>query len=304
MATTDLMTLQAPVANLSQYSLLVESYPRLDETKECELANRLRRENDLEAARQLILSNLRQVVYIARGYTGYGLPTEDLIQEGNIGLMKAVRRFDPSRSVRLASYAALWIRAEIHDFILRNWRIVKCVTTKARRKLFYKLRSMKKQLQWLNSIETEDIADALEVDTGDVRVMEGQLYLDDMPFDGTAQTDDEYSLAPAEFIQDCSTDPERQVSEFQLLDLASDVLADAMDGLDARSRDIVESRWLAEEDKKLTLQVLGDRYGISAERVRQLENEAIRAMQDAVVSNLGVERCESEQLRRRNPIAV
>ncbi len=304
MSATDLIALPTPVSNYRQYSQLVESFPRLDEDEERSLAERLHRDNDLDAARQLILSHLRYVVYIARGYSGYGLPAEDLVQEGNIGLMKAVQRFDPSRGVRLVAYAGYWIRAHIHDFILKNWRIVKVVTTKAKRKLFYKLRSEKQRLDWLNCAEAEEIADALDVSSADVVDMEGQLYLKDEPFDTPVSASDDEYRTPEAYLEGQDASPDIQVSEREFLSSASEALTDALEALDARSRDIIESRWLAEDDNKLTLQALGDRYQVSAERIRQLENAAIRRLKELMVPQLGVDQCEVGLPRSRSLIAV
>ena len=278
------MALLSPLTNIHQYTTLVESFPRLDASEEQRLARRLQRDEDLDAARQLITSHLRYVVYIARGYTGYGLPQEDIIQEGNIGLMRAVRRFDPGRGVRLLSYATIWIRAQIHDFIMKNWRIVKLATTKAKRKLFYKLRSAKKRLEWLKQAEANEIADALDVTADDVIDMDGKLYSRDVPFDHPADASDEDHWSPAAFIEDKRFEPAELVAEADFLDTASTALQRALQTLDARSRHIIEARWLAEDDNKATLQDLGDRYGISAERVRQIEVAAIKCLRDAMKS--------------------
>lgn len=281
------MALLSPLTNIHQYTTLVESFPRLDASEEQRLARRLQRDEDLDAARQLITSHLRYVVYIARGYTGYtgyGLPQEDIIQEGNIGLMRAVRRFDPARGVRLLSYATIWIRAQIHDFIMKNWRIVKLATTKAKRKLFYKLRSAKKRLEWLKQAEANEIADALDVTADDVIDMDGKLYSHDVPFDHPADASDEDDWAPAAFIEDKRFEPAELVAEADFLDIASTALQSALQTLDARSRHIIEARWLAEDDNKVTLQDLGNRYGISAERVRQIEVAAITCLRDSMRS--------------------
>ncbi len=302
MRQTNLMALPSPLTNLNQYTRFVETFPRLDEEQERALAERLKRDNDLDAAFKLITSHLRYVVYIARGYTGYELPQEDLIQEGNIGLMKAVRRFDPARGVRLVTYAGYWIRAQIHDFILKNWRVVKVATTKARRKLFYKLRSTKQRLEWLNRREAEDIADSLGVDADDVIDMEARLYQPDRSFDAPARADEDWT--PAEFIEDTGAAPEPWVIEGEFLDSASTALREALSSLDERSRDIVESRWLAEDEDKLTLHQLGDRYGVSAERIRQLEAAALKRLRKMLVPRLGVERCEVGLPEQRSPIAV
>jgi RNA polymerase sigma-32 factor len=281
-----------PVANLQQYTQLVERIPRLDDTEERELAERLRRHNDLDAARRLITSHLRYVVWIANRYRGYGLPQEDLIQEGNIGLMKAVRRFDPSRGVRLIAYAAYWIRAQIHDFILRNWRIVKVATTKAKRKLFYKLRSAKQRLEWLDKSEASQIAGALKVAPEDVVEMEAKLYLHDEPFDSHEDDTDDDVRAPAAYLADCRFEPQAVITETDFVDRAVDALDGALSKLDPRSRDIIESRWLADDGAVLTLHDLGRRYNISAERVRQLERAAINRLRRLVAPRVGVDRSE------------
>lgn len=275
-----------PVTNLGQYIQAVERYPILSADEEKELVHRLRCDNDLEAAWQLVSSHLRYVVRIARGYTGYGLPQEDLIQEGNVGLMKAVRRFDPAYGVRLVAYAAYWIRAEIHDFIQKNWRIVRLGTTRAKRKLFYKLRSAKKRLAWLNKAEAEEVASELGVDPEDVVDMEAQLYLHDMPFDGDVTSDDAAARAPAATIQDNRFDPETLLEETEYFEQASNALRDALDMLDDRSRDIIRNRWLTDSDNKLTLTQLGERYDICAERVRQIETAAIQQVREFVESRL------------------
>lgn len=301
---TSLIALPGQTGNLGQYTQLVESFPRLEEDEERALAERLRRHNDMEAAKELITSHLRYVVYIARGYMGYGLSQEDLLQEGNIGLMKAVRRFDPARGVRLSAYAGYWIRAHIHDFILKNWRIVKVVTTKAKRKLFYKLRGAKQRLEWLSRAEADEIAEALDVRTDDVIEMEGQLYLDDEAFDGPAADTEIDEWAPSMYLEDARVTPDTEVIEGEFLDTASATLNDALDALDERSRDIIESRWLAEETEKQTLQSLGERYQISAERVRQLEAAAIRRLREVMVSRLGIEHCEVGIPENRSLIAL
>lgn len=282
------LALPLPLANIHQYTALVERFPRLDADEEKELALRLERDNDLEAAWRLITSNLRHVVYIARGYAGYGLPQEDLIQEGNIGLMHAVRRYDPSRGTRLLSYAAIWIRAQIHDFILKNWRIVKVTTTKAKRKLFYKLRGSKRRLEWLDRDDARRIADALDVTTDDVICMDGQLYSRDVPFDGPADSSDERP-APDTYLGDSDLEPAAIIAEADFRHAATEALEEALETLDERSRDIVEARWLVENDDKATLAELGERYGVSAERIRQIESTAIERLRQALVPRLGVD---------------
>lgn len=304
MSNANSTALPAPLSNLSQYLQLVETFPRLNDNEERALSERLKQDNDLDAARKLILSHLRYVVYIARGYTGYGLPQEDLIQEGNVGLMKAVRRFDPARGVRLVAYACYWIRAHIHEFILKNWRIVKVTTTKSRRKLFYKLRGAKQRLDWLHRDEAEDIARSLGVDAADVIEMEAQMYVSDQPFDVPSEElpDDTRSLS--DYLEDTGSSPDHRVAQDQFLGCASIALRDALQTLDIRSRDIIESRWLAEDADKPTLQSLGERYGVSAERIRQLEVAAISRLREMMVRRLGVDCCEVELPRQRSLIAV
>ena len=286
MSGTHVFALPSPLTNIHQYRSAVEHFPRLDEDAERAIAERFRVENDLEAAWQLVTSHLRYVVYIARGYSGYGLPQEDLIQEGNVGLMQAVRRFDPCRGVRLVAYAVYWIRARILDYVLRNWRIVRVVTTKAKRKLFYKLRSAKQRLEWLNQAEADEIAEALNVNTDDVIDMESRLYLSDESFDQPIKTDDE-TWTPAAYIGDDSYEPASICAENEFAMMAKKELAAALLKLDCRSRDILESRWLAEPEDKKTLQELGEYYGVSPERVRQLEVAAIGRLREAIMPRLG-----------------
>jgi len=273
------MNLPTPVDSLESYLQVVNGIPMLSAEEEQTLALRLCQRNDLEAARQLIMAHLRFVVHIARGYTGYGLPLGDLIQEGNIGLMKAVKRFDPDHGVRLVSFAVHWIRAEIHEFILRNWRIVKIATTKAQRKLFFNLRSSKKRLGWFSREEVDAVAKDLGVSTETVLEMESRLSGHDISFDPGPEADrhdDQDSTAPVAYLYDSHADPaelwERQDWEEQ----ANNRLAEALENLDSRSRDIVQRRWLSED--KPTLHELAAEYSISAERIRQLENNAIKKL--------------------------
>lgn len=273
------MNLPTPVDSLESYLQVVNGIPMLSAEEEQTLALRLCQRNDLEAARQLIMAHLRFVVHIARGYTGYGLPLGDLIQEGNIGLMKAVKRFDPDHGVRLVSFAVHWIRAEIHEFILRNWRIVKIATTKAQRKLFFNLRSSKKRLGWFSREEVDAVAKDLGVSTETVLEMESRLSGHDISFDPGPEADrydDQDSTAPVAYLYDSHADPaelwERQDWEEQ----ANSRLAEALENLDSRSRDIVQRRWLSED--KPTLHELAAEYSISAERIRQLENNAIKKL--------------------------
>ena len=232
-------------------------------------------EQDVDAARQLVLSHLRFVVHVARGYSGYGLAQGDLIQEGNLGLMKAVKRFDPTYGVRLVSFAVHWIKAEIHEFILRNWRIVRVATTKAQRKLFFNLRGYKKRLGWMTPDEVRAVASDLGVDTEEVLRMESRLSAHDMCFDGE-DDDDESPLAPAQFLEDDSLDPARLVADEDFSDNSTAGLSEAMTALDARSRDILQRRWL--NDDKATLHELAAEYQVSAERIRQIEQNAMRKL--------------------------
>ena len=273
-----------PVGDLDAYISAVYSLPVLAAEEERALARRWREEQDLEAARKLVLHHLRFVVQVARGYLGYGLPLADLIQEGNIGLMKAVKRFDPDMGVRLVSFAVHWIRAEIHEFILRNWRIVKVATTKAQRKLFFNLRSAKKRLGWLNREEVETVARDLGLSPEDVLEMELRLAGQDLAFDADPADDEEegHRMAPAAYLEDQGSDPERALEEADWSEHHHRQLHEAMDQLDARSRDILESRWLGEE--KRTLSELAEKYGVSAERIRQIENQAIRKLRTAMAA--------------------
>ncbi len=275
--------LPAIVGDLEAYVRTVNGIAMLDAEEERRLARRLRRDNNLEAARQLVTSHLRFVVHIARGYIGYGLPLGDLIQEGNIGLMKAVRRFDPAHGVRLVSFAVHWIRAEIHEFILRNWRIVKIATTKAQRKLFFNLRSSKKRLGWLNQEEINTVARDLGVNTETVLEMESRLSGQDLPFDPAAESDDtdeRDGRAPAHYLQDVRNDPARQLEQQDWDEQSRRRLTKALALLDPRSRDIVKRRWL--DEHKPTLQELALNYGISAERIRQLENNAFQKLKASI----------------------
>ncbi len=271
------------IRSVNDYIVAVNRLPKLDAEEERRLATRFRLQNDLEAAKQLILANLRYVVPIARGYLGYGLPLADLIQEGNIGLMKAVKRYDPTVGVRLISFAVHWIRAEIHEFILRNWRIVKIATTKAQRKLFFNLRKARKKLNWLNQNEAETIARDLGVKVETVREMEKRMNNHDMAFDGGMDEGDDPSPAPVHFLStDAEADPAHQLEESEWRRIEHQQLQRALAQLDERSRDILQSRWLG--DRKVTLQELADRYGVSAERIRQLEKNAIKKLKSLMVT--------------------
>ena len=271
--------LPAPVADLQGYLRAVHAFPFLSADEERDLAARFRRDDDLDAAWRLVTSHLRYVAKVVRGYRGYGLPQEDLIQEGNIGLMKAVKRFDPDVGVRLVSFAMHWIRAEIHEFVLRNWRIVKVATTKAQRKLFFNLRGTKQRLGALSREEIDEIASDLAVRPEDVVEMEHRLEAHDAAFDGLA--DDEHHTVPATFIADPALDPSAAVDAEQWRESAGAQLQAGLEKLDERTRDIVRRRWLAEPRAKL--RELAEEYGISAERVRQIEAQALRDLRNALV---------------------
>ena len=266
--------LPSPLGSLEAYLARINQFPVLDINEERELAYRLRDRKDIIAAQKLVLCNLRFVVHIARGYRGYGLPEGDLIQEGNIGLMKAIRRFDPNVGVRLVSFAVHWIKAEIHEFILRNWRIVKVATTKAQRKLFFHLRSSKKRLGWFNREEVEGVARELGVPAETVLEMESRLSGRDIGFDLPETADDDVGLVPAQYLADDeSADPATAYERFDWESRGQERLSRTLRQLDPRSREIVNRRWLNEP--KATLQDLADEYGVSAERIRQLEKNAI-----------------------------
>ena len=269
--------------SLATYLQAVNAAPVLSAEEERELATRYHEHEDLDAARQLVVSHLRHVVKVARGFMGYGLPLPDLIQEGNIGLMKAVKRFDPSREVRLVSFAVHWIRAEIYDYVLRNWRIVKVATTKAQRKLFFNLRKSRARLGWMNDEEVESLAENLSVESGTVREMESRLSGSDISFDaGLDQDDEEAYLAPAQYMGDSRYNPERMLTESRAEASRKERLEAALGRLDDRSRDIVARRWLGEE--KPTLHQLADEYGVSAERIRQIEKRAMAKMKDSLLA--------------------
>jgi RNA polymerase sigma-32 factor len=262
-----------PTGSLDAYIQTVREITVLSREEEQELARRFREDDDLDAARKLIFSQLRFVVHIARGYNGYGLPLGDLIQEGNLGLMKAVKRFDPDVGVRLVSFAVHWIRAEIHEYVLRNWRLVKIATTKAQRKLFFNLRGAKKYLGWLSASETEAIANDLGVTSRDVTEMEKRLAGQDMAFDGAPSDDEEHTYSPAQYLPSPSPDPAEIIEIDDWQSQTTTRLQSALGKLDERSQEILRARWLA--DEKETLQVLAKRHGISAERIRQIEQRAI-----------------------------
>ena len=274
--------LAGPQGSLDAYLATIGQIPVLDAEEERALAERLNADNDLDAARALVLSHLRFVVHVARGYSGYGLPLGDLIQEGNIGLMKAVRRFDPAQNVRLISFAVHWIRAEIHEFILRNWRIVKVATTKAQRKLFFNLRKAKKRLGWLNHAEVEAVASDLGVTPENVLEMEARLSARDAPFDPVGSDDDDAPPAPVAYLADQRADPAMQLEALDSADHGKRQLIAALATLDPRSRDIVERRWLVEP--KATLKELAEVHGVSLERIRQLEKNALTRLRGAIAA--------------------
>ena len=276
--TATMLNLPVPstVGSLDQYVQAVNRFPMLSVEREQELARRYRENEDLDAARELVLSHLRVVVAIARNYLGYGLPHADLIQEGNIGLMKAVKRFDPDRGVRLVSFAIHWIKAEIHEFVLRNWRLVRIATTKAQRKLFFNLRSMKTGLEPLSQGEIADVADTLSVKPEEVAEMETRLAGRDVPLE-PAGDDDERSYAPIAYLADPSGEPSQALEAEESARLRTEGLASALESLDPRSRRIIEARWLREKDGA-TLHDLAQEFNVSAERIRQIESKAMQKM--------------------------
>jgi RNA polymerase sigma-32 factor len=280
---TDL-ALVGPIGSFDAYVDAVSRIPVLSREDELELANRFHREGDLEAARQLVLSHLRFVLHIARGYAGYGLPLGDLVQEGNVGLMKAVKRFDPAVGVRLVSFAVHWIRAEIHEYVLRNWRLVKVATTKAQRKLFFNLRKYKRNLGWLSAEETKAVARDLGVSEHDVTEMERRLSSRDVSYDPApdASEDEPESYSPAAYLQAPDSDPAIAVENAEWDDDVSERVAFAMTQLDERSRAILQARWM--DEPKATLHDLADRYGVSAERIRQIEANAIKKLKKIVTA--------------------
>ena len=272
--------LAGPVGSLDAYIQAVGAVPVLSKEDEQALAIRFREQEDLDAARELVMAHLRFVVHIAKGYTGYGLPLGDLIQEGNVGLMKAVKRFDPDYDVRLVSFAVHWIRAEIHEFVLRNWRIVKVATTKAQRKLFFNLRKAKKGLAWLSADETAAVARDLGVSEKEVTEMEKRLHSRDAIFDPAPDADEDGNFTPAAYLPAPDSDPAVQVETADFNDDATTRMAAAMKILDDRARRIIETRWLTEN--KMTLHELADEFGVSAERIRQLETNAIKKLRNAM----------------------
>jgi len=271
------LRIPSALGSLDAYVSSVHQIPVLTLDEEQGLAQRFRNDNDLDAAKQLVLSHLRFVVHVARGYNGYGLQISDLIQEGNIGLMKAVKRFNPDMGVRLVSFAVHWIRAEMHEFILRNWRIVKIATTKAQRKLFFNLRKSKKRLGWMNAQEVQAVAKDLGVTPADVLEMESRLSGHDMAFDAPTDSDDDERPAPVAYLVDHAAAPYHTLENENQETSDLDALKQGLSKLDARSRDIIQRRWLKDGDKA-TLQELADEYGVSAERIRQVEVNAMKKM--------------------------
>jgi RNA polymerase sigma-32 factor len=280
---TDLV-FAGPIGSLDAYIDVVSRIPVLSRERELKLATRYRVDEDLEAARELVLSHLRFVVHIARGYVGYGLPVGDLIQEGNVGLMKAVKRYDPAVGVRLVSFAVHWIRAEIHEFVLRNWRLVKIATTKAQRKLFFNLRKQKRHLGWLTTEETQAVARDLGVSEREVAEMEQRLSSRDVSFDPAPDADEEEEIhAPSAYLPSPDSDPALAVERAEWNDDVSEKVAEAFEQLDARSRDILQARWMS--DTKATLHDLADKYGVSAERIRQIEANALKKVRKLVTAD-------------------
>jgi RNA polymerase sigma-32 factor len=278
------------LGNIDSYIQAANRVPLLTEEQEQSLARRFRDDEDLDAARALVMSHLRLVIAIARGYLGYGLPHADLIQEGNIGLMKAVKRFDPDRGVRLVSFAIHWIKAEIHEFILRNWRLVKVATTKAQRKLFFNLRSLKHSSNTLNPAEVREVAKTLGVKPEEVVEMETRLTGQDIALEGNADDDDRDGarMAPINWLTDSAAEPLEVMATAQDMRLREEGLHGALAALDERSRTIVQRRWLAQEGESATLHELADEYGVSAERIRQIEAKAMQKMKATMHRTLGM----------------
>jgi RNA polymerase sigma-32 factor len=277
------LALLGPIGSFDAYVDAVSRIPVLSREDEAALATRYRNENDLDAARELVLSHLRFVVHIARGYHGYGLPMGDLVQEGNVGLMKAVKRFDPAVGVRLVSFAVHWIRAEIHEYVLRNWRLVKVATTKAQRKLFFNLRKYKRSLGWLSAAETQAVARDLGVSAADVTEMERRLASRDLSYDPSPDADDEEeSYSPSAYLPAPDADPAVAVERAEWDDDVTGKVAHAMAQLDARSQAVLRARWMT--DQKATLHELAEEYGVSAERIRQIEANAIKKLRKLVVA--------------------
>jgi len=277
--------LNSPGKDIESYLSSIHAIPILTKEQEQELALKLYEEDDLDAARQLVIHHLRFVVHIARSYQGYGLPLGDIIQEGNVGLMKAVDKYDPHRGVKLVSFAVHWIKAEIHEYILKNWRLVKIATTKAQRKLFFNLRSKKKSLDWLTKEEAEKIANDLNVEVKDVLHMENRLSSNDSSFDAPAPTgsDDDEIMSPSQYIEDKTYDPEVIVANEQADQVNRNDLVEALKILDDRSKDILQRRYLG--DQKATLHDLADEYEVSAERIRQIESSALKKLKSVMVDH-------------------
>ena len=273
--------LLGPIGSIEAYISIVNQAPVLTKEEEHALAVKFKENNDLDAARQLVLSQLRFVVHIARTYSGYGLPLADIIQEGNVGLMKAVKKFDPDKGVRLVTYAVHWIRAEIHEFVFDNWKIVKVATTKAQRKLFFKLRNQKKKIGWLTNDEKSLIASDLGVKVTDVETMEERLASKDVLFDRPEDDENTY-VSPAGFLPAPDSDPSKLIEEENWLENNAGLLSEAMDKLDNRSREILKLRWLTEE--KVTLKVLAKKFNVSLERVRQIEEQAILDLREQLLN--------------------
>jgi|TARA_B110000261_G_scaffold48171_1_gene56745 RNA polymerase sigma-32 factor len=274
----------APLGSIDSYTNIAHNIPVLTAEEEYDLATRLQRDGDRDAAQRLVLSHLRFVSRIAKGYSGYGLPVADLVQEGNIGLMKAVKRFDPEKGVRLVSFAVHWIRAEIHEYVIKNWRIVKIATTKAQRKLFFNLRSAKKRLGWLNQAEVEAVALDLGVTPANVMDMERRLAHPDTSFDLPVDTDDDDNhFSPASYVAGPeNSDPSQRIEQADFSDYQEQKLTNALATLDERSQDILRQRWLNDEGK-VTLHTLADYYQVSAERIRQIENNALKKLKDLML---------------------
>lgn len=276
MATANPVSLQQDNTNLAGFLKVANAAPVLSAEHEAQLARKFRDNEDVEAARELVLSQLRHVIHVAKGFTGYGLPVADLIQEGNIGLMKAVKNFDPERGIRLVSYAVHWIKAEIYEYVLKNWKIVKVATTKAQRKLFFNLRKSRKSLSAMTEQETGDLAKNLDVPVKTVRDMEVRMTSSDVAFDGTDSDDDEFVTSPSGYLPDMRYNPEELAMKTETSDNNRDALHKAIAELDDRSKDILQRRWLSEN--KATLHELAGEYNVSAERIRQIEKRAMQKM--------------------------
>ena len=277
------LALANPGSDLDKYLAQVYSIPVLTRDEELELTTEFFESEDVKLAHKLVISHLRFVVHIAKSYAGYGLPLADVIQEGNVGLLKAVKKFDPNKGVRLVSFAVHWIKAEIHEFILKNWRIVKIATTKAQRKLFFNLRSKKKSTGWLTDAEAKKIAKDLDVSLKEFMHMENRRYSSDSPFDlGTDDEDDEKAFSPSQYLEDNSFNPELTVEKGDYDEVNNTALFKGIANLDRRAQDIIRARWL--EDNKLTLNELADKYQVSAERIRQIEATAFKKLKTSLVN--------------------